>query len=153
MAEPYVDGKFVLIYGDLLFSEDALKRLIQMFETEHPDAAMAVTPVAKPENYGIVELENIEKSSELLRSQLRAKPRQTWQTLAYTYSVQRSSRQFRASSLRVRGEIELTDAISLMIKHKKRVYAIEIPKDEWLDIGQPWDLLQAKHLGIKENGT
>jgi len=163
MAEPHVDGKFVLIYGDLLFSEDALKNLIQMFETEHPDAAMAVTPVAKPENYGIIELENARKIKRIVEKPATG---ETSSNLAnaglYIFST-KIFKTIQSIKSSVRGEIELTDAISLMIKDKKKVYATEIPKYEWLDIGQPWDLLEAntwalkrmehKVLGIVEEGA
>lgn len=66
IAEPYVDGSFILVYGDLLFSQDVLKNLIQVFETQNPNAVMAVTPVGKPENFGIVELENNLKIKQLI---------------------------------------------------------------------------------------
>ncbi len=149
MAEPYVDGKFVLIYGDLLFSEDALKRLIQMFETEHPDAAMAVTPVAKPENYGIIELENARKIKRIVEKPASGEtPSNLANAGLYIFST-KIFKTIQSVKSSVRGEIELTDAISLMIKDKKKVYAIEIPKDEWLDIGQPWDLLEANTWALK----
>ena len=149
MAEPYVDGKFVLIYGDLLFSEDALKRLIQMFETEHPDAAMAVTPVAKPENYGIIELENARKIKRIVEKPASGEtPSNLANAGLYIFST-KIFKTIQSVKSSVRGEIELTDAISLMIKHKKKVYATEIPKDEWLDIGQPWDLLEANTWALK----
>jgi UDP-N-acetylglucosamine diphosphorylase/glucosamine-1-phosphate N-acetyltransferase len=149
MAEPYVDGKFVLIYGDLLFSEDALKNLIQMFETEHPDAAMAVTPVAKPENYGIIELENARKIKRIVEKPATGEtPSNLANAGLYIFNAEifKTIRSIKSS---VRGEIELTDAISLMVKHKKKVRATEIPKNEWLDIGQPWDLLEANTWALK----
>jgi len=57
-VEPYVDGDFVLVYGDLLFAPDVIKNMIHCYESEKPAAVMAVVPVEKPESYGIVELEN-----------------------------------------------------------------------------------------------
>jgi UDP-N-acetylglucosamine diphosphorylase/glucosamine-1-phosphate N-acetyltransferase len=149
MAEPYVDGKFVLIYGDLLFSEDALKNLIQMFETEHPDAAMVVTQVTKPENYGIIELENARKIKRIVEKPATGEtPSNLANAGLYIFNAEifKTIRSIKSS---VRGEIELTDAISLMVKHKKKVRATEIPKNEWLDIGQPWDLLEANTWALK----
>jgi len=149
MAEAYVDGKFALIYGDLLFSEDALKHLIQTFETESPDAAMAVVPVDKPENYGIVELENAQKIKRIVEKPASG---ETQSNLAnaglYIFSAEifKTIQSIKSS---VRGEIELTDAISLMIKDKKTVYATEIPRNDWFDIGQPWDLLEANTWTLK----
>ena len=149
MAEPFIDGNFALIYGDLLFSEGALKQLIQMSETEHPDAAMAVVPVGKPENYGIVELEDDRRIKRIVE---KPGPGETSSNLAnaglyiFGADIFKTIQRIKSS---VRGEIELTDAISLMIRDKKTVYAAEIPGKDWLDIGQPWDLLEANTWALK----
>ena len=55
VAEPYVDGDFVLIYGDLLFGPDAVKQVLSQFKKGKTAAVMAVVPVDRPENYGIIE--------------------------------------------------------------------------------------------------
>jgi bifunctional UDP-N-acetylglucosamine pyrophosphorylase/glucosamine-1-phosphate N-acetyltransferase len=49
----------------------------------------------------------------------------------------------------VRGEWELTDALSLLIKDEKTVLATKISKDDWIDIGRPWDLLEANSWVLK----
>ena len=163
MAEPYVDDKFVLVYGDLLFSEDALKHIIRVFETEHPDAAMAVTPVEKPENFGIVELENARKVKRIVEKPALGEVNSKLANAGlYIFSAEifKTIKKIKSS---VRGEIELTDAISLMIEDKKTVCAAEIPKNDWFDVGQLWDLLEAnvwvlkrmehKVLGTVEEGA
>jgi bifunctional UDP-N-acetylglucosamine pyrophosphorylase/glucosamine-1-phosphate N-acetyltransferase len=49
----------------------------------------------------------------------------------------------------VRGEWELTDAVTLMAEGKRSVLAVEIPRDDWFDIGRPWDLLDANVWALK----
>jgi UDP-N-acetylglucosamine diphosphorylase / glucose-1-phosphate thymidylyltransferase / UDP-N-acetylgalactosamine diphosphorylase / glucosamine-1-phosphate N-acetyltransferase / galactosamine-1-phosphate N-acetyltransferase len=149
VVEPFIDGNFALIYGDLLFSEDSLRQLIQMSETEQPDAAMAVVPVGKPENFGIVELEDDLRIKRIVE---KPSPGETSSNLAnaglyiFNADIFKTIQRVKSS---VRGEIELTDAISLMIKDKQTVYAAEIPGKDWLDIGQPWDLLEANTWVLK----
>ena len=41
IAEPYVDGDFVLIYGDLLFGQDAVKEVVSLFKKAKTAAVMA----------------------------------------------------------------------------------------------------------------
>jgi len=36
-----------------------------------------------------------------------------------------------------------------MIEDKEVVYAAEIPRNDWVDIGQPWDLLEANSWALK----
>jgi len=47
-----------------------------------------------------------------------------------------------------RGELELTDAISLLLAEKKTVLAVKVPHDDWMDIGRPWDLLEANRWAL-----
>jgi NDP-sugar pyrophosphorylase family protein len=56
VVAPYVDGDFVLVYGDLLFAQEAVANVVSLFEEEKPATVMAVVPVEKPESYGIVEI-------------------------------------------------------------------------------------------------
>ena len=55
VAEPYVDGDFVLIYGDLLFGQDSVKDVLAQFKSGKTAAVMGVVPVDKSESYGIIE--------------------------------------------------------------------------------------------------
>ncbi len=149
MAEPYVDDRFLLVYGDLLFSEDALKRLIQTFEREHPDAAMTVVPVGKPESYGIVELENNLEVGRIIEKPASGETKSTLANAGLYVFKRDIFKTLKNIGYSARGEIELTDAISQMTKAKKRVLAAEISANDWFDIGQPWDLLEANVWALK----
>jgi bifunctional UDP-N-acetylglucosamine pyrophosphorylase/glucosamine-1-phosphate N-acetyltransferase len=48
-----------------------------------------------------------------------------------------------------RGELEITDSIRLIIKDGRKVSIVEIPRNSWLDIGRPWDLLDANMYVLK----
>lgn len=56
VAEPFMKDEFLLVYGDLLFTADAVKKVIDLYHAEKAAAAMAVVPVEKTESYGVVEL-------------------------------------------------------------------------------------------------
>jgi UDP-N-acetylglucosamine diphosphorylase/glucosamine-1-phosphate N-acetyltransferase len=149
VAEPLVDGDFVLVYGDLLFAPEALKQTVDLFVAEKPAAVMAVVPVEKPESYGIIELSDgncvkciVEKPSA------GEAPSNLANAGLYVFSKEIFSeiKQVKAS---VRGEWELTDALSLLAKGGKTVLAAELSKADWLDIGRPWDLLEANSWALK----
>ena len=67
------------------------------------------------------------------------------------------------TSASARGEWEITDAISQLLNEKKTVLAVKISQDDWVDIGRPWDLLEANRwalermehrvYGLVENGA
>jgi UDP-N-acetylglucosamine diphosphorylase/glucosamine-1-phosphate N-acetyltransferase len=148
-VEPYIDGDFVLIYGDLLFAPEAVANVVHLYEAEKPAAVMAVVSVEKPESYGIVEIvagktvkSIIEKpasgeaSSNLANAGLYVFSKEIFDKIKQTKSS-------------VRGEWELTDALSLLIKDEKTVLAAEISEGDWIDIGRPWDLLEANSWALK----
>jgi len=149
VVEPYVDGDFVLVYGDLLFAQDVIKNVIHYYESEKTAAVMAVVPVEKPESYGIVELENEKAVKRIIEKPALGKaPSNLANAGLYVFSKEIFSKlkQTRAS---VRGEWELTDALSLLIKDEKTVLATKISKGDWVDIGMPWDLLEANSWALK----
>ena len=163
LVEPHVKDDFLLVYGDLLFSSDAVKNVIDLYEKEKPAAAMAVVPVEKTEDYGMVQLEdekNVKRIVEKPKSE--EAPTNLANAGIYVFSAEifDKIRQTKASA---RGELELTDAVSLLLEEKKIVLAIKISGDDWIDIGRPWDLLEAnrwaltkrehKIYGYVENGA
>jgi UDP-N-acetylglucosamine diphosphorylase/glucosamine-1-phosphate N-acetyltransferase len=148
-VEPYVDGDFVLVYGDLLFAPDAVKNMIHSYETEKPAAVMAVVPVEKPESYGIVELENEKAVKRIIEKPASGKaPSNLANAGLYVFSKEIFDK-LKQTKASVRGEWELTDALSLLIKDEKTVLASKISKGDWIDIGRPWDLLEANSWALK----
>lgn len=149
VAEPLVDGDFALVYGDLLFASDALKRVVGLFAAEKPAAAMAVVPVEKPESYGIIELTGAKHVKRIVeKPAAREAPSNLANAGLYVFSQEifEEIKQVKAS---VRGEWELTDALSMLVKNGKQVLAAEISKADWIDIGRPWDLLEANSWALK----
>ena len=149
VAEPYVDDDFVLIYGDLLFGQDVVKTVLQSYKRGKTAAVMGVVPVDKPESYGIIEQDEGKRVKRIVE---KPTPKQAPSNLAnagvYVFSreVFEKINQTQAS---IRGEWELTDAITLLAIEGKTVLAAELSKDDWFDVGRPWDLLDANNWALK----
>jgi bifunctional UDP-N-acetylglucosamine pyrophosphorylase/glucosamine-1-phosphate N-acetyltransferase len=163
VVEPYVKSEFTLVYGDLLFTEEATKRVIALHQKEKPAATMAVIPVDKPEDYGIVELEKDAYIKRIVEKPSRQEaPTNLANAGIYVLSTEifEKIKEISASS---RGEWEITDAISLMLKENKTFLAAKLSREDWFDIGRPWDLLEANRwaltrmnhrvVGLVENGA
>jgi bifunctional UDP-N-acetylglucosamine pyrophosphorylase/glucosamine-1-phosphate N-acetyltransferase len=148
VVEPYVKDEFLLVYGDLLFTAEAVRNVIALHQKEKPTATMAVVPVDKPENYGIVELENDTQIKRIIEKPKREEaPSNLANAGIYVFTTEifAETREISSSS---RGEWEITDAISLLLKNKKRVLASRLSRNDWLDIGRPWDLLEANRWAL-----
>jgi bifunctional UDP-N-acetylglucosamine pyrophosphorylase/glucosamine-1-phosphate N-acetyltransferase len=147
-VKPHVTEDFLLIYGDLLFSKEVINRVLNLHRKEKAEAVMAVAPVENPENYGIVELENDEKVKRIVEKPKKNEaPTNLANAGIYVFSTEIFDK-IRETAASVRGEWEITDAISQFLKEKKNVLAAKIPKDEWMDIGRPWDLLEANSWAL-----
>ena len=149
VVEPYVNGDFVLVYGDLLFAPEAVANMIHLYEAGKAAAVMVVVPAEKPESYGVVELENEKIVKRIIEKPAAGKsPSNLANGGLYVFSegIFDKIKQTKAT---IRGEWELTDALSLLIEGNKTVLASKISKDEWVDIGRPWNLLEANSWALK----
>jgi UDP-N-acetylglucosamine diphosphorylase/glucosamine-1-phosphate N-acetyltransferase len=163
VVEPYIDSDFILIYGDLLFGQNTVKTVIEKFKESKAAAAVAVVPVEKTENYGIVE-QNVQREVKRIVEKPPAgkAPSNLANAGIYAFSKQVFD-VIKRTKTSIRGEWELTDAITMFVKSGKIVNTVELSKGEWFDIGRPWDLLDAniwvlkrmehRALGIIEQGA
>jgi UDP-N-acetylglucosamine diphosphorylase/glucosamine-1-phosphate N-acetyltransferase len=149
VAEPYVDDDFVLVYGDLLFGQDVVKNVLEPFKDENPVAVMGVVPVDMPESYGIIELDKAKRVKCIVEKPAAGT---TSSNLAnagvYVFSREVFDK-IKQTKVSARGEWELTDALTLLADEGKTVLAVDISKDDWFDVGRPWDLLDANNWALK----
>ena len=149
VAEPYLDGDFVLIYGDLLFGQDAVKNVLSKFKSGKTAAVMGVVPVDHPENYGIIAQDSKKHVKSIIEKPADGKaPSNLANAGVYVFS-QDVFDKIKRTKASIRGEWELTDAITMLAEEGKTVIAAELSKDDWFDIGRPWDLLDANVWALK----
>lgn len=143
VAKSLVDGDFVLIYGDLLFGQDAVKQVLADYKRGETSAVMGVVQVDKPENYGILELDKQQKVKRIVEKPPKDKaPSNLANAGVYVFSNEIFSK-IKQTKASIRGEWELTDAITMLAQEGKPVFAAELPRTDWFDVGRPWDLLDA----------
>jgi len=149
IAEPYLDGDFALIYGDLLFSQDAVKTVISKFRSGKTAAVMGVVPVDHPGNYGIIEKDSKGQVKRIVEKPAVGKaPSNLANAGVYAFSKDIFDK-IRQTKVSIRGEWELTDAITMLCGEGRCVVAAELSKDDWFDVGRPWDLLDANVWALK----
>jgi UDP-N-acetylglucosamine diphosphorylase / glucose-1-phosphate thymidylyltransferase / UDP-N-acetylgalactosamine diphosphorylase / glucosamine-1-phosphate N-acetyltransferase / galactosamine-1-phosphate N-acetyltransferase len=149
VAEPYVHGDFVLIYGDLLFGQDIVKQVLSQFKKGKTAAVMGVVPVDKPESYGIIEQDSGGKVKRIVEKPAAGTPPSNLANAGvYVFSKEVFAK-IKQTEASVRGEWELTDAITLLASENKTVLAAQLSKDDWFDVGRPWDLLDANNWALK----
>jgi UDP-N-acetylglucosamine diphosphorylase/glucosamine-1-phosphate N-acetyltransferase len=162
VLEPFMQEDFLVANGDMLFDAEAVKTVIETHQKEKPAATLTVAPVENPENYGVVELEGNNVKRIIEKPPHDEAPTNLANAGIYAFSTEIFAK-LKQTSPTSRGEWEIPDAIAIMISENKKVIAIKIDGKQWLDIGRPWDLLEAnrwaltktrhKINGLIENGA
>jgi bifunctional UDP-N-acetylglucosamine pyrophosphorylase/glucosamine-1-phosphate N-acetyltransferase len=135
-----VDERFLALNGDSLISPVTLTSLA---ETQQDLAVViAAKKVKEPANYGVIDV----RGDTVLK--IAEKPKEPVSDLANLGVYAFTPMIFDAIakiSKSVRGEYEITDAIQLLIDQGYKVGYLNV-REEWIDIGRPWDLLSANEL-------
>jgi UDP-N-acetylglucosamine diphosphorylase / glucose-1-phosphate thymidylyltransferase / UDP-N-acetylgalactosamine diphosphorylase / glucosamine-1-phosphate N-acetyltransferase / galactosamine-1-phosphate N-acetyltransferase len=133
----------VLIYGDLLFGIESVKTVVSQFTKGKTAAVMAVVPVDKPENYGIIEQDAEGKVKSIIEKPAESKaPSNLANAGIYAFSKEVFDK-IKLTKKSLRGEWELTDALTMLAQEGRTVLAAQLSKGDWFDVGRPWDLLDA----------
>jgi len=140
-AEEAVTGRFLVINGDVVI-DDRLPRKL----SESEGATIAVQPVNNPSSYGVVETEFGEVTT------LVEKPDDPPSNLINTgiYAFEPSIFEYiDRTEKSLRGEYEITEAIELLMADGRSVAAVEYD-GPWLDVGRPWELLNANEAVLSD---
>jgi bifunctional UDP-N-acetylglucosamine pyrophosphorylase/glucosamine-1-phosphate N-acetyltransferase len=137
------DDSSILMNGDILMGEGSFEGLIAYHQKGNYDMTLSVRPVEDPSAYGVVAVENgkavklIEKptKNQMVSNLVNAGLYIVNRTLMDAISKTKPS---------PRGEYEITDSIGMLIE-KGNVGGFSLPS-WWLDIGKPWDLLEANKM-------
>lgn len=148
------DEPFIVHAGDdLILSKNAshLARLAKVFEEMNAEAVFLVERVGDPRRYGVIR--GVEVCPRVYKVvDIVEKPRKPPSNIAAIAIYIFTSKIFRALE-RVApdqsGEIQLTDAIKLLVEEGYPVYAVELlPDEKRLDVGTPesyWNALRLSY--------
>jgi len=146
-ARELVSGDFLVMNGDMILKSEDIAAL-----SRKPAPCMSISTTDHPQDFGVVLAENglitsLEEKSQRPQSDLI-------NAGAYLFSPEIFNLidEVRQSP---RGELELTDALAVLITEKK-LHAHHL--SYWMDVGHPWDMLDAnatlmETIQQKNNGT
>ncbi|SFS73518.1 bifunctional sugar-1-phosphate nucleotidylyltransferase/acetyltransferase [Halostagnicola kamekurae] len=136
-AREYLDGPFAVLNGDNLYDSAAIGQLLES------GPAIGAIEVANPSNYGV--LETAGERVESIVEKPAKPPTNLANAGAYVFPEEA------AGWLEVpeseRGEHEITDVLAKTVDE----YAVTpVVMDRWMDVGRPWELLEANEWKLGE---
>jgi glucose-1-phosphate thymidylyltransferase len=137
---------FCVYLGDNIL-KGGIRGLVEAFEKERAECAIALCKVEEPQRYGVAVLDAQGRVVQAVE-----KPREPVSDLAIIGIYLFRPGVFEViASLKPswRNEYEITDAISGLIRGGKRVQS-HVITGWWKDTGKPEDVLQANHLVLDE---
>ncbi|MEA1868649.1 MAG: bifunctional sugar-1-phosphate nucleotidylyltransferase/acetyltransferase [Euryarchaeota archaeon] len=136
MAHDLVEGRFLVLNGDAIVAPPDLRVLIERTE----DIVLATKELENPAGYGVVKTEGgrvarlIEKPDHVACNLVNAG------IYLFPDTIFDAIRETGES---VRGEYEITDSINALVSDLDIGYSM---LDTWIDIGRPWNLLDANEF-------
>jgi bifunctional UDP-N-acetylglucosamine pyrophosphorylase/glucosamine-1-phosphate N-acetyltransferase len=141
LAKDYVgNDDFLAVYGDLVVDPSIIRSILRKHD-QGGFPVLCVVPVTNPQQYGIVLLKDdrvidiIEKPTSNDVGNLANAGIYIFPPEVFT-EIQRTPES-------PRGEIEITDTIKQMIRQNIEYTSNRIRPTDWMDVGRPWDLLEA----------
>jgi bifunctional UDP-N-acetylglucosamine pyrophosphorylase/glucosamine-1-phosphate N-acetyltransferase len=148
-SEEYIgDEDFLLLYGDLLIDPSVVKKTLQKY-AETKVITLSVTTVEDPHRYGIVKIEK-EQVIKIVEKPKSKKFGNLANVGVYVFS-KKIFKTIHKTTKSQRKEFEITDTLNLLIKEGVPLAHVEIDPRTWLDVGRPWDLLEANRRVLKQS--
>ena len=142
MAEETAEDRFLVLNGDVLTDTSSLKRVV-----ETGRLAVAAKRVKDPSRYGVFEVDGGALKS--VKEKSRSPPSDLANAGIYLLD-EKIFEVLRDVPVSERGEYELTDGLNALVSSGEEIRVTEI--EDWIEIGRPWDLLNAneKLLGFEQ---
>jgi UDP-N-acetylglucosamine diphosphorylase/glucosamine-1-phosphate N-acetyltransferase len=146
-----INGKFIILNGDIIVDPILIKDLIHKYQVENARSLLILTEVDDPSSFGVVELDGDRITNIIEKPEPGKAPSNLINAGIYLFDDQI----FEAIELTgksQRGEYEITDSLLIQMKNNEKVLGLK-SKNNWIDIGRPWELLDVNEYFLKDIKT
>ncbi len=139
-ADGSIDEPFVCVNGDVIVFQDDLERMMEKHRATGGHVMGTVT-VEHPERFGVIEADGDRLVK--IHEKPKAPPTKMINAGAFVFNPDIFER-IKETPKSVRGEYEITDTLNSLASEGG--VRIEELKEGWMDVGLPWDLLNANEI-------
>jgi bifunctional UDP-N-acetylglucosamine pyrophosphorylase/glucosamine-1-phosphate N-acetyltransferase len=142
-ASSLVTEESIVVYGDLYVDYSVIKKV-----SEARVPLIVGVSHSEPWNYGVI----VERSGEAVKILEKPSPAEVRERALINAGIYRLDPRAMGYLDRLqespRGEIELTDLVEILYNSARPLKILSIDESMWLDIGRPWDVLEANRRAI-----
>ncbi|MBS7658006.1 MAG: sugar phosphate nucleotidyltransferase [Candidatus Bathyarchaeia archaeon] len=141
-ALDFIDtNDFLIVYGDILLSNAVIQKVLKCFN-EFKDCVVTGASVESTQEYGLIK-EKDGKLIDLIEKPKKAPIETLVNAGVYIFNKEEISKAIKETRKSIRGEYELTDSIKILLKKGRTIRVVKVSSEEWMDMGRPWDILEA----------
>ncbi len=146
-----VEGNFIILNGDIIVDPILIRDIIDKYESGNARSALVLTEVDDPSSFGVVELDGDRITNIIEKPEPGEAPSNLINAGIYLFDDQ-IFEAIKKTEKSQRGEYEITDSLLIQIKSNERVLGLK-SKNNWIDIGRPWELLDVNEHFLKDLKT
>jgi len=137
-AKNFINNESCLIINGDALLEGNWHSLIENHRNLNAKATLGLFNIPRPERFGVVQLQGKRVIKVIEKPEIPFSPLASASTYLIEPSVLNFLERIRPGK---RGEYDFANAIQLLIRENESVIGYEL--DHWIDIGRPWDYLDA----------
>ncbi|MFP3951488.1 MAG: bifunctional sugar-1-phosphate nucleotidylyltransferase/acetyltransferase [Candidatus Bathyarchaeia archaeon] len=141
----YVDEDFLGLYGDLYLSKGVLRGVLQRYRG---DPMITAVHIDDPSKYGVIEVEGGKLKGIVEKPEPGTEPSKLANAGIYVLPPDMFN-YITVTGLSPRGELEVTDTLQAMVDDGVSFDVCEISLEDWIDIGLPWNMLDANERAMR----
>jgi UDP-N-acetylglucosamine diphosphorylase/glucosamine-1-phosphate N-acetyltransferase len=139
------EDRFLVLYGDDYY-DTSVPRTFLAKARRNEGITIGTANVRDASRFGKIQ----SKRGLVTEIQEKASKAEPGQVIAGIYLMDQSIfPAIRKTKRSIRGELELTDAVRILIKERIRVHTFPLGSRKWLGISYPWDMLEANQWTLE----
>jgi NDP-sugar pyrophosphorylase family protein len=139
------EDAFIFGWGDILMDVENYARFIAAARSEEYELLLAVNATSDPWRGAAVYVDKEMRVEKLVEKPPRGTSTTRWNNAGLFAATPRIFEYLARLTPSPRGELELPEAIAMMIADRREVYAVDV-RGFWSDVGTPEDLESARKL-------
>ncbi|MBC7096625.1 MAG: NTP transferase domain-containing protein [Methanobacteriales archaeon] len=144
-ARKHVEDEFIVLNGDIITEPATITDLLS--HHKKADTTIVLREVEDPSQFGVVKLKEDNIKDIIEKPPADKAPSNLINTGIYLFN-HKIFDYIEKTKKSPRGEYEITDSIKMQIKDNLTIKGI-ISKRRWIDVGKPWELLEANETLLK----